>query len=284
MLKTYYALAKPGIVYGNALTAAGGFLLGANGHPRLGLFVAALAGISLIIGGACAVNNYTDRGIDRHMTRTKGRGTATGSVSGAQALLFAAVLLAGGFACLILFVNWLVVALGAVAVADYLVLYAVWKRRSPFGTIVGSISGALPIVGGYCAATGRLDGGALILFLILVCWQMPHFYAIAMFRSKDYAAAGIPVLPLKKGITRTKRTIILYIVAFMAALTALTAWGYTGYVYLVAMLGLAGYWLLVGLRGLRAPDDVRWARRMFFCSLLMLPALSLLLALNPVLP
>ncbi len=283
MIKKYYGLTKPGIIYGNALTAAAGFLLASAGHVKFGLLVATLAGTCLVIASACVFNNYIDRGIDRRMARTRRRALAKGAVGPRPALVFGAVLGLLGFLVLGLWVNALVFAIGSVAFVDYVVFYGLSKRRSVHGTLVGSIAGAAPVVAGYCAVTGRLDGGALILFLILAAWQMPHFYAIAIYRFDDYKAAGLPVLPVKKGLRPAKIQITLYVTAFIAANILLSAFGYAGYTYLVVMTLLGVAWLWFGVKGFGVADDKLWARQMFFYSLIIILALSAMLAVGSVL-
>jgi heme o synthase len=284
LFKTYYALTKPGIIYGNALTAAGGFLLASKWHVDFLLFVSLLVGTSLVIASGCVFNNYIDRGIDQKMARTKRRAIVRGIVSGRHAITYAVALGAVGFTILALYVNALVVLIGLIGLVDYVILYGYSKRHSVYGTIVGSISGATPVVAGYCAVTDRFDLGALILLLILVLWQMPHFYAIAMYRLDDYTAASLPVLPVKKGMYITKLNILLYIVAFTMAVAALTFYAYAGVTYLVVMLLLGFTWLWMGVRGFKAPDDKRWARKMFFFSLIVILVLSVMLAVGSVLP
>jgi protoheme IX farnesyltransferase len=284
MLKAYYRLTKPGIIYGNAMTAAAGFLLGSDGNIHFVRLLAVLAGTALVIASACVINNYIDRDIDAKMTRTKKRALVSGVISGPQALVYAAVLGVVGFAILIAYTNVLTVCIGAVGFIDYVVFYTWSKRHTTFATLVGSISGATPITAGYVAATGTFDTGALLVFTILMLWQMPHFYAISLFRQDEYAAAHIPVLPIVRGIHRTKIHILLYIAAFAAAVTALTAYGVTGYVFLVVMLPLIGLWFWRGLQGFTGKDDKRWARKMFLFSLIILLLLSLLLSVDTLLP
>jgi len=142
----------------------------------------------------------------------------------------------------------------------------------------------MPIVAGYVAVTDRLDGGALILFLIMALWQMPHFYAIAIYRLKDYASAGLPVLPVKEGVARTKMAMLYYIVAFIAATVALATYGYAGSAYLVVMALLGITWLGLCMKGFnRQVDERSWAREMFFFSLIVVTGLSAMLALNALL-
>lgn len=284
MLKKYYWLTKPGIIYGNLLTAIGGFLFGFSGSLAILSLLAVMAGTALVIGSACVVNNYLDRKLDAKMARTKTRALVDGTISPHSALTFAVVLGLLGFLVLIFGTNPTTVIVGAIGYIDYLVLYSFAKRRSTFGTLVGSIAGATAVTAGYTTATGQFDGGALLLFLIMVTWQMPHFYAIAMFRRSDYAAAGLPVLPVKKSAISVKRRIITYICAYLIAVAALTVFGYAGYTYLVVMLLFGLNWLRLGAQGFKVKDDIAWARNMFKFSLIVLLGFSLLISLDAWLP
>jgi protoheme IX farnesyltransferase len=281
--RLYYELTKPGIIRGNLMTAAAGFLLASKGTVDLLLLAATAAGVALIVACGCVLNNYIDRDIDQKMTRTNKRAIATGAISGRTALAYATLLGLLGFAALA-FTNALTMLVGATGLVFYVVVYGYWKRRSTLGTVVGSISGAVPPVAGYAAVTGQLDMGAFLLFALLACWQMPHFYAIAMYRYNDYAAAAIPVLPVKKGMRVTKYYILAYIAAFTGIASLLTVAGYTGYTYLAVVLVSGTAWFIKGLAGLRSPHDKRWARGMFFFSLLVVTAVSAALALEAFLP
>jgi heme o synthase len=284
--KLYYQLAKPGIVYGNALSAIGGFLLAVGLERQISLSagLGMLVGTSLVMAAGCVYNNFLDQGIDQKMARTKKRALVSGDISGRSALTYATVLGIIGFVILALLTNWLTVILGVIALVDYVILYGITKRRTIHGTAVGSISGSLPAVGGYTAMSGQLDVPALLLFLILACWQMPHFYAIAMFRFKDYAAAGLPVWPVKKGMRSTKIQILGYVAAFTIVGVLLTILGYTGYVYAGCIAALGIVWFWKGLKGFSSADDTKWAKGMFFYSLLVVMALPVLLAIGPWLP
>lgn len=255
------------------MPAIAGFLLASKGHVHYWLLIETLLGISLVIASACVYNNYLDREIDKKMERTRHRALVEGVVSTRAALTYATVLGIVGFAVLAIYTNWLTVAVGLIGIIFYVVVYGVAKRRSVHGTLVGSISGAMPPVAGYLAVTNHLDAAAWILFLILVFWQMPHFYAIAIYRLKDYRAAGLPVLPVSRGIEVTKRHILLYIVAFGVAASLLGVFGYAGWVYMTVAVVLSLLWLVVGIRGYGAKDEVRWARKMFGLSLLVLTIL-----------
>lgn len=282
--QAYYRLAKPGIIYGNALTVLGGYLLGARTHARWQQLTAVMAGSALVIGGACVINNYLDRRIDRQMQRTRQRSLVTGAISPLGAWLYAILLMLSGFLLLVWLTNWLTVLVGLIGVLDYVVLYGWGKRNSVHGTLVGSISGAMPVVAGYVAATNRFDAGAWLLLLILVCWQMPHFYAIALYRSHDYKNAKIPVLPVIRGVRHTQRQIMVYIGAFGVACLLLSVCGYTGWTFLIAMVGISSLWLKHGACSYMETSSEIWGQSMFRYSLLVIVALSLLLPLGAYLP
>ena len=180
------------------------------------------------------------------------------------------------------FTNLLTLAVAFVGFFVYLVLYAFWKYRSFYGTLVGSIAGAVPPVVGYCAVSNRLDMGALLLFLILVLWQMPHFFAIAIFRLEDYTKANVPAYPIVKGLQKAKIRMVLYIIAFTAVSLLLTLFNYTGYIYFTAVLVLGFLWLALCLQGFNSTNDQLWGRRMFQLSLVLIAALSLIIPLDTV--
>lgn len=288
IIRRYYSLTKPGVMYGNALTAAAGFLfasLALKGTIDGWLFIALCIGTTLVIASACALNNYLDQDIDRIMERTKKRAIPSGDIKGDHALIFSIVIGAIGMSILILWTNWLVVAVGLVGFITYVWLYgALSKRRSTHGTLVGSISGAMPILAGYVAVSNQFDIGALIVFIILFAWQFPEFYSIAIYRLKEYKAAKIPLLPIVKGIQRTKIEILVYTIVYVVATIILTPLGYTGYIYFIVMTGLGGYWILLAVRGFSAKDDDAWARQMFGFSMISILGLCVMLSVGPILP
>lgn len=279
--KEYYSLTKPGVLYGNAITAAAGFLLASRGHVNGWLFIALCVGTTLVIASACVLNNYLDQDIDAKMARTKTRAIVAGKVRGRDAVVLSVVLGLLGLAVLICYTNWLVVVIGIVGFIDYVVLYGMLsKRLSYHGTLVGSISGAAPILAGYCAVTGRIDLGAILVFAILFFWQMPEFYSIAVYRQKEYKAAGVPVISVVKGIATTRRQIFFYTAAFVAAALLLGIFGYAGYVYLAGMALLGAYWLWLAVKGLRTKNSDVWARGMFRFSLIILLAFCALISMD----
>lgn len=290
-ISAYYRLTKPGIIYGNSLTTAAGFLFAAGmaGSPGVswGTFVATLVGSGLVIACGCVLNNYIDRPIDARMRRTRGRPLISGEVSVAGAMVLAAVTGSAGLILLLAFTNLVTVYVGLLGLYTYVVAYGYAKRRSPWGTLVGSIPGATPIVAGYTAVAGRTDLTALALFIIMAAWQIPHFYAIAIYRLKDYQAAGIPVFAAVKGIAATKRHIIGSIIVFIATLGGLYLLGPVSATGLIVTTAVSIMWLHKAIRGLNAkegkPTDT-WARGVFGLSLLVLMTLSATLALDRFLP
>ncbi len=284
MLKSYWRLTKPGIVRGNAITATGGFLFASNGLIDFSLLLSSIGGLALIIASACVFNNYIDIEIDRKMTRTKDRELVTGKVQIANALLFAMTLLAAGSYLLIQYTNILTAAIALFGFFAYVILYGYFKRISIYGTEIGSISGAVPPVVGYCAVTGNVDIAAVLLFAILVFWQMPHFYAIGIKRLTDYKTAKIPILPVEKGVKTTKVRALAYTIAFVVTAPLLTIFGYTGYTYIIVITTVGSYWLYMGLSGFSTKNDKKWADTMFGISLLVLLVFSVLISINAWLP
>lgn len=279
-VRLYYRLIKPGIVYSNTMTAAAGFLFASGRHIDFGLMLYLLAGTALVIASACVFNNYLDKDIDKKMARTENRALARGAIDAKNALAYGSMLGAAGFS-LLTKTNVLTLLLGVVAIFSYVIVYGIAKRRSEHGTLVGTIPGAASLVAGYTAVSGRLSGEALVLFLIMVAWQMPHFYAIAINRYRDYKAAGLPVLPVKRGVKAARYQIIFYLVLFAASISLLTILGYTGFVYLAVMLPVSLYWLFLATKRAGSAGERRWARRVFGFSLLTLLVLCVMLSLNP---
>ncbi|MDI5994990.1 heme o synthase [Pseudomonas sp. MDMC216] len=281
LLKQYLNLAKPGIVFGNLISVTGGFFLASRGDVNLALYLATALGVSLVIASGCVFNNYIDRDIDQKMERTRNRVLAQGLVSPVHAIVYACVLGVAGVALLYAATNTLAVMLVLMGFVVYVGLYSLWlKRGSVYGTLVGSLSGAAPPVVGYCAVSNEFDAGAAILLLIFSLWQMPHSYAIAIFRFNDYQVANIPVLPVIKGISAAKRQIVLYIAAFVIATLMLTLSGYAGYSYFVVAALSGAYWLWMGVSGYKAVDDRVWARKLFTFSIISITMLSVMMSVD----
>ncbi len=269
-VKEYFLLAKPGIIMGNAITTAGGFALASRGCFNALLFLATLIGISLMIGSACVFNNYIDRELDQKMARTKNRALATGSISTQNAMVFATLLGVLGVFFLVYFVNVLALFITIIGFCTYIGVYSFLKYYSVHATLVGSIAGSIPPVIGYCAVTHCFDMGAAIFFVMMTFWQMPHFFAIAIYRLQDYKASGIPVVPFKRGIQNTKIQMLFYILGFIAVSSLLTVFNYAGTIYLIITTVLGLVWLGFSIQGFTCKHDALWARKMFIFSLVVI--------------
>ncbi len=283
--RSYLQLIKPGITLSNTLSGVAGFFLAASLVTfSLTAFVGAVFGIAFIIASACVANNILDRDIDKRMKRTSKRDVASGTISITKAMIFSIVLGAIGFGFLALWTNMLTLLLGVLAYIWYVAIYGIAKRTTPYSTIIGGVAGALPPMAGYTALTGRIDAAAIILFLILFFWQLPHFYAISMFRKADYAEAKLPVWAVTYGMKSTKRQIFISVVLYAITASLLTLYGYTGIIYLVLSSALSVYWVYKGIVLYRKVDDVKWARSMFGVSLLVLLAMIVLISVGGYLP
>lgn len=235
------------------------------------------SGLSLIIASACVFNNFIDRELDAKMARTRNRALVQGLIPPKRAILFGIFLGVVGSLTLGFFVNILTLGFALFGFFVYVFVYSFSKTRTIHVTLIGSMAGAVPTVVGYCAVSNQFDLCALILFTMMTLWQMPHFFAIAIYRLKDYAAASIPVLPIKKGMHITKIHMMLYILAFIAATSMLTVFDYAGIGYLIvtALFGIT--WLGLCIKGFNCDSDARWARKMFVFSLVIVMTLSFMI-------
>lgn len=280
IVKQYVNLAKPGIMMGNGITAIGGFAIGSHRNMDFTLMFLMLVGLSCIIGSGCVFNNCIDRIADSKMVRTQNRPLVTGNLSVQKAVVFGIVLGLCGIVLLAQMTNFLTLAVAMTGFFVYVMVYTLLKYKTRYGTLVGGVAGAVPPIVGYTAIHPELDAGAFLLFAMMFCWQIPHFYAIAIFRSKEYAAAGIPVYPLVKGIEATKWQMLIFTGAFAGTSISLTLYGYTGYFYLGTAVVIGLGWLFLSLKGFRAKSDFRWARQMFIYSLVAVSLLSLEMIIN----
>jgi protoheme IX farnesyltransferase len=279
--RAYFHLLKPGITISNTISAMAGFMLGVSTihtftFPR---FVALTLGIAAIIGSACVINNVIDEKIDAKMKRTKRREIVTGVIAKPVAVSYGVTLGILGFGLIFSFTNLLTGILGLIAYLSYVVIYGAAKRTTIWSTVIGTLPGALPLVAGYTTVTGRLDGATLVLFVMMLLWQLGHFYAIAMFRRDDYAAAGVPVWSVAKGMASTKHQLFVGVWLFVCMGPLLTLMGYTHFIFAVLMTGTALVWGLVGWKRY-AQNDVAWARSMFGVSLIVLLVMCGLIAIG----
>lgn len=257
---------------------AGGFFLGLQENVfSVVLFLATLLGMSLVMAAGCVFNNCIDRDIDALMERTQNRVMVKNLVSIPAAISYAALLAILGVVVLSVFTNLLTVYVALAGLFVYVIIYSLWaKRRSIYGTAVGGLAGAVPPVVGYCAVTNRFDIGAIIVFAILFFWQIPHSYAIAIYRHDDYEAASIPVLPVRKGAASVRINMLCYVLLFTVTVALPFVFNYKGSVYLLALLPSL-YWLYSAVQGFFVTDLIAWARRFFLISIIVITVVSLMM-------
>lgn len=278
----YYKNIKPGIVYGNVLHAFLGACFGLLVLNNWAPVVPALVGIALVIASACTVNNYFDRDIDTYMKRTKSRPTVKGQIGRSSTIMQATLLGVAGFCILLFAVNVTVALLGVVAYIWYAGLYTWAKRKTVHSTLIGTIPGALPVTAGYVAVVGWIDIVAILLTVLLIVWQLPHFYAIAVFRKKEYEAAKIPVLASFVTHSVMQKIIIATIAIYVAVLgmTLYFAQVAMGVYAVFVLLGL--WWLIDAVRTQSRFQHIAWARRIFGHSLVVTMASVLIMTTSVV--
>jgi len=235
----YFALMKPRVMFLVVFTALVG-LVAAPGSMHPVLAIASLICIAVGAGASGALNMWYDADIDAAMTRTAARPVPRGRVSPEEARSFGTVLALGSVLCLGLMANWLAAALLALTIAFYVFVYTMWlKRTTPQNIVIGGAAGAVPPMIGWAAATGSISLAPFVLFLIIFIWTPPHFWALALLRTKDYARAGVPMLPVVAGPDATRLQILIYslILAPLGMAPAIIGLGGTLYMAAAALLG-----------------------------------------------
>jgi heme o synthase len=269
----YYRLTKPRIVLLLLITTVPAMLLAAEGLPSMWLILATLTGGALAAGSANAINMYLDRDIDAIMRRTRQRPLPAHAIAPEHALRFGFVLGAIAFFFLAVAVNVLAAVLALSAIAFYVFVYTMWlKRTTAQNIVIGGAAGAVPALVGWAAVTGGLAWPAIVLFAIVFVWTPPHFWALAMRFSGDYAAAGVPMLPVVRGEDETRRQILLYSLVLFATTLVLVPVGHMGPIYTGAAVLLGGSFVYRSLLVWRSADAAR-TRRLFSFSILYLAGL-----------
>jgi protoheme IX farnesyltransferase len=269
----FVTLMKPRVMSLAVFTALTG-LVAAPGHMHPVLALIAVLSIAAGAGACGALNMWYDADIDARMARTAARPIPRGRVSGEEALAFGVVLAILSVTTLGLIVNWTAGALLALAIAFYVIVYTMWlKRRTPQNIVIGGAAGALPPMIGWAAASGSISVESALLFLIIFLWTPPHFWALALYRCRDYARAQVPMLPVAAGAAATRRLILLYslLLAPIGVAPALIGLGGSAYLVLSLLLGLAFLVLAAEVFIRRqGPLADRAARRLFSFSILYL--------------
>jgi len=281
-LADFCELAKPRVVLMVLITAFVGFYVGSAELPNYLHLFKMLLGTALAAGGTLALNQYLERQSDALMKRTRRRPIPDGRVQPGEAFWFGVAVTMAGLVYLALAVNAISAWITALITVSYLFLYTPMKRKSPLCILVGAVPGALPPVIGWVAARGRLDVDAWVLFAILFLWQVPHTLAIAWLYREDYAKAGIQFLPvIEPEGSSTNRQIISHCAALLAVSLLPTLLGLAGAVYFMVAFVLGVGFLASGVR-LAMESSLNGARRLLFASLIYLPVLLLMMALDRV--
>jgi len=280
-VKDYLELTKPRVTWLIVMSTAVGYYFGHSGPWSLWTVVHTLLGTALIASGTAALNQWYERDADSRMRRTQLRPLPAGRLKPNQALWFGIGLAVAGGAELGFAVNWFASALGLTTLLMYLCLYTPLKQKTWWSTTVGAVPGAMPPLIGYAAAANHLNPDAWVLAAILFLWQFPHFYAIAWMYREDYSRAGIRMLPvMEPDGESTARQILLYSV-LLIPISLLPKWmGMTGTIYLIGASALGLLFLYSGIRVSLDRTKVR-ARKVLLASVVYLPALYVLMVLDP---
>ncbi|WP_248256280.1 heme o synthase [Georgenia sp. EYE_87] len=287
--RAYLALTKPRIIELLLVTTVPTMILAADGWPGTWLLVATLVGGSFAAGSANAFNMFLDRDIDRLMNRTKQRPLVTGELSDRQALVFATALGAISIAWFAALVNWASAWLALAAILLYVVFYTILlKRRTSQNIVWGGVAGCMPVLIGWAAVTGTVAWAPVVLFLVIFFWTPPHYWPLSMKFRKDYARAGVPMLPVVADDVRVARQILIYTVAMIACTLALIPVGGMGWLYTVTALA-AGAWFLASCvrlyrRALHPERGKLAAMKVFHGSITYLSVVFLAVAVDPFLP
>jgi protoheme IX farnesyltransferase len=272
-LRRVLELTKPRVVSLIVFCALIGMLLATPGMVRLGLLLSATVGIWLVAAAAAAVNCLVERKIDAAMSRTRGRPLPRGELTSGQALALACAAGGAGLWMLYALVNPLTMWLTFGTFIGYAVVYTVLlKPATPQNIVIGGASGAMPPVLGWAAATGEVSPEALLLFLIIFAWTPPHFWALALYRTEDFAKAGLPMLPVTHGQRFTRLYVLLYTLVLFASSLLPFAYGMSGWIYLAAALALSGVFVAYAVR-LYVDYSDSLARRTFRYSIAYLALL-----------
>ena len=248
-LRAFYALTKPRVVSLIVFTAVIGMFLATPGMVPAQVLLAATLGIALVAGAAAAVNCLVERTIDAVMQRTRWRPLPRGELTVAQTLVFAGAIGGLGLWLLYRFVNPLTMWLTLATFVGYAIVYTlILKPATPQNIVIGGASGAMPPVLGWAAVTGEVTTEAMLLFLIIFAWTPPHFWSLALYRTQDYARAGVPMLPVTHGAHYTRLQVLLYTLILFASTLLPYVIRMSGLLYLVAALVLGGVFIAYALR------------------------------------
>jgi protoheme IX farnesyltransferase len=283
-LRAYVALTKPRIIELLLVTTVPTMVLAERGIPSIGLMAAVVFGGTLAAGGANAINQYVDRDIDDLMRRTRHRPLPRHAITPQRALAFGIALSVLATVWLTVTVNLLAALLAASAIAFYVFVYTLWlKRSTPQNIVIGGAAGCVPVLVAWAAVTGEVGIPAVVLFAIVFYWTPPHFWALALRFKSDYAAAGVPMMPVVRGDAETARQIVIYSLLLVAVSLLLFPAAEMGLIYLGAAVGLGAAFVWYAVRVQRNWADGRAAIRLFRFSISYLTLLFTAVAIDSLL-
>ena len=275
-------LTKPGIIIGNIINSFAGFFLAAKiyqSHIDLFDLVTVILAIILIIASDCVFNNIYDRDIYGLMERTKNRPLVQNKISINFSIIYALILGIIGFFILYYFGNILSFITAIIGFLFYVIIYTIFlKRNSIYDIHIGSISGSMPPLIAYFFVSGKVDFEAIILFVILIFWQIAHSLAIVIYRMDDFKKANIAIMPNIKNIKITKINILIYIILFLIAAASLFLSDFVGLFYLTLILIASLYWLFCYFK--QEIDEKKWAKKILFLSIIVIFIFDITLMLN----
>ena len=256
LLRSYYVLCKPNVVYMMLICALVGMLLAEESVTSVTNIVVALIGIALCSGSAAAINQVIDRKADASMTRTDQRPLPQGELSATHASSFAFVIGVAGALVLYLYINTLTMILTIASLIGYAFIYTVYlKRATPQNIVIGGLAGAAPPLLGWAAISNTIDPYALLLVLIIFVWTPPHFWALAIYRKDEYAKESIPMLPVTHGVAFTKLQIVLYtIILFIVSILPYIVL-MSGGIYLISAVILSSMFMYYSIKLYFSSDD-----------------------------
>jgi heme o synthase len=280
-VRLYVALTKPRIIELLLITTVPTMVLAQGGVPSIWLMVAVVIGGTLAAGGANAMNQFVDRDIDDLMRRTRRRPLPSHAISPRAALVFGIALSVASFVWLAILVNLLSAVLALSAIAFYVFVYTIWlKRSTPHNIVIGGAAGCVPVLVAWASVTGSVGIPAIVLFAIVFYWTPPHFWALALRYQGDYAAAGVPMLPVVRGEAETARQIVIYSLLLVGVSLLLWPAAGMGLIYVAAAIGLGVLFLVYALRLRRDAADGRAAIGLFRYSISYLTLLFAAVAVD----
>lgn len=276
----YLELTKPRVVLLMLITAYVGMALATPDSVPLTTIVLGLLGIGLLAGAAATVNHLVDQRIDALMWRTKRRPIPTGKIVTKHAALFAILLAMTGFIILMIWINALTAWLTFFSLVGYAGVYTLYlKRATPQNIVIGGLAGAMPPLLGWTAVTNHIDPYACLLVLIIFVWTPPHFWALAIYRHEEYAAADVPMLPVTHGLLFTRKNVLVYTILLLICSLLPYITDMNGLIYGVSALVLGLIFIYYALR-LRFSSDLIWGMRTFKFSIVYLFLLFIMMFID----